>query len=150
MATFSSGMKLTAAMLENIIAPGWTTYTPSWTSSGTTPAIGNGTLAGRYRRSTGSDLVIAEVRVLWGTTTTNGTGVFFFSLPFTAHADADDLSGGSWFGNDLSAQDYSGAAKLESTTTFRLVRDTGSVAATVPFTWANGDNLRAQVIYQPA
>ena len=57
----------------------WTTYTPSWTSSGTQPSIGNGTLTGRWRRV--GDSMEVEIYHLVGSSTSNGTGNYYWSLP---------------------------------------------------------------------
>jgi hypothetical protein len=59
----------------------WTIYTPVWSSSGSTqPALGNGTLTGRYV-SLGAT-IIGEIRMVAGTTGFNrGTGKYYFSLP---------------------------------------------------------------------
>lgn len=55
------------------------TYTPSWTSSGTAPAIGNGTLVGNYHRQ--GKMIDVQIKQTWGSTTTNGTGTWYWSLP---------------------------------------------------------------------
>src|SRR5688500_12750202 len=62
----------------------WATYTPTWASSGTQPAIGNGTLAGRYA-SVGK-IVYVKLRLVAGSTTTFGTGDWTFSLPVAPSA----------------------------------------------------------------
>lgn len=68
----------------------WLTYTPSWTSAGTPPAINNGTVEGRYRRD-GTTLHI-RVRMRSGSTTTYGSAnQWTFSLPsgMTAYSGTD-------------------------------------------------------------
>jgi len=58
----------------------WTTYTPLWTSSGTQPTLGNGSLTGRYV-SIGAT-VIGEIRLVAGVTGfSRGSGTYFLSLP---------------------------------------------------------------------
>lgn len=57
----------------------WTAYTPSWTGSGSDPAIGNGTLVG-YSRRVGGSLEVA-LHVTAGSTTTFGSGTYYFGLP---------------------------------------------------------------------
>jgi hypothetical protein len=62
----------------------WNTYTPAWTAVTTAPAIGNGTLTGKYA-------VVGKVchftaLVTFGSTTTFGSGAYTFSLPVTAGA----------------------------------------------------------------
>jgi hypothetical protein len=57
----------------------WVDYTPVWTASVSNPSIGNGTLAGKYRRVGGNHEV--AITVILGTTTTIGSGNYFFSTP---------------------------------------------------------------------
>lgn len=65
----------------------WTTYTPVWSSNGATqPALGNGTLTGRYV-SLGAT-IIGEIRMVAGSVDFNrGTGKYYFSLPTLAIAE---------------------------------------------------------------
>lgn len=130
-------------------AGAYQSYTPAWTSTGSAPSLGNGTITGQYRYAAG--LIIAELRLVMGSTTTFGTGVYLFSLPVTGSANAANFSGGSWHALDTGTQEYGGATKLETTTTIRAVMSAGgSVGQTSPFTWASTDAFRAQVIYEPA
>ena len=64
------------------ITTAWTSYTPTWTSDSTPPSLGNGTLTGAYKVI--GKTCFVRVRLVWGTTTTNGTGVFYFDLPVSA------------------------------------------------------------------
>lgn len=64
----------------------WTAYTPAWTSAGTAPALGNGTLIGRYRKM--GKILDFRLLLTLGTTSTLGTGAWFFSLPATMAAAA--------------------------------------------------------------
>lgn len=57
----------------------WIGYTPVWTTAGTAPALGNGSLAGRYRLI--GRTMFLSIALTIGTTTTTGTGVWAFSLP---------------------------------------------------------------------
>ena len=71
---------LAAAIAElGSVVTGWTTYTPAWSSTETTqPAVGNGTLTGRWRRV--GDMAEYEIYLLIGTTTTFGDGKWRFSV----------------------------------------------------------------------
>ena len=87
----------------------WTTFTPIWTSSGTQPSLGNGTLTGRYVNLGAT--IIGEIRLLFGSTTTRGTGAYRFSLPAVGVAEnfqpmgqvviRDEGPGISYFGTSL-------------------------------------------------
>lgn len=76
--------------LGGVSAQTWRNYEPLWLNTNvsgnpTMPAIGNGTLQGRYLKLTGG-LVVAQVNVGFGSTTTYGNGdSFIFGLPFPAN-----------------------------------------------------------------
>jgi hypothetical protein len=87
--TWVAGEVATAANLnthvrDNLKAIGdaWTSYTPTWTSTGSAPAIGNGSLAGAYILA--GKLCHFRASVTFGTTTTFGTGAYSIGLPTAA------------------------------------------------------------------
>lgn len=57
----------------------WTAFVPVWESTGVDPVLGNGSIAGRYRK-VGKSLDITIVLTM-GTTTTYGAIVWYFLLP---------------------------------------------------------------------
>lgn len=135
----------------------WTDYTPEWTSSGTQPALVNGTLTGRYL-VVHHQLVRAEIRLTMGASTTFGTGVYFISVPLPASADSIlyNAAGGAWY-LDAGTKEGAGLCKMESGgTTFRM-GSAPSIAGggdnwspTVPFTFGSTDVVTAWVMYEPA
>ncbi len=137
--------------VSSLTAPGWTSWTPSWTSDGTQPALGNGTIAGRYRRVNGGDLVHSSVRLVMGSTTTYGTLGWHFNNPVTMSASAQ-LDNVAWgIAYDASSTGlYTITARIESSV-WRFATGGGSVVlSTVPFTWATGDILLLNSAYEPA
>ncbi|QFQ97807.1 hypothetical protein F9278_18030 [Streptomyces phaeolivaceus] len=62
----------------------WNTYTPVWTAETTNPAIGNGSLTGRYAivGKTCHFTLLAQ----FGSTTTYGSGAYYFAYPVKAGA----------------------------------------------------------------
>ena len=60
----------------------WASYTPTWSATTTSPAIGNGTLTGSYTKVGNSCQVVIMLTI--GSTTNKGSGTYKFSLPFTA------------------------------------------------------------------
>lgn len=64
---------------EQYQAGAWATYTPSWTSSGSAPSLGNGTSVGGYRREGTTLHTRGQLNV--GSTSTVGTGEIRLSLP---------------------------------------------------------------------
>jgi hypothetical protein len=153
-----AGMTITAARLLND-AGQWTTYTPTWTSSGgAAPSLGNGTLEGEY--SLNGDTCTARVSLIGGSTTTWGGGQHRFALPFTAASlgNANFHWTGSAIGTDAGTAYYPGVSRIFSGGTFMMplgpTTSTGSTPgewnATRPFTWGNGDYLSLEITYKPA
>lgn len=168
--SFAAGQFLTAddlqAMVDQIdslTAPGWTSYTPTWASSGTAPSLGNGTLSGRYRRAANSDTVEVEIKLTFGSTTTAGTGFYNWALPVAAAAAAVTATEvGSCQVTNAGDISQPGVAVLASST---LVIGTvgpwpnsattvnnrgGQIAATAPFAFGSGDSIVLRLRYQPA
>lgn len=65
-------------------ASAWDTYTPVWAASTTAPALGNGSLYGRYRLL--GKTCQFSVQLAIGSTTNGGSGTWSLSLPFAAEA----------------------------------------------------------------
>lgn len=59
---------------------GWVPYTLVWTTTGTQPNIGNGTLFAAYKKLTEKTISL-RAAIIPGTTTTFGTGSWQLSLP---------------------------------------------------------------------
>jgi hypothetical protein len=125
------------------------TFTVTWTAVTTNPAIGNGTVVADYVKV--GTLVRYALRMNFGSTTTFGSGVWMFSLPFDAAA-ANDM--GSVFAFDAGTANRVGASAISSTTTLRLVSDntTNNWQSNIPFTWSGADNDRFQttIVYKAA
>lgn len=133
---------------SDVIPDDWTAYTPVWSSSGTAPALGNGTLTGAYMQV--GDLVFIKIVLRMGSTTTFGTGVYRFSLPVTPELDtcipgmANDQSASNRYA--LSAWLFVAAASGDN---MRIGSNTGQVGQLVPFTWATTDVLVLEGTYRP-
>jgi len=133
------------------IGAAWTSYTPTWTASGTAPAIGNGVLAGAYKKL--GKLLFVRVRWVAGSTTTFGTGQYFFALP----AGVSSVGGveqplvGKGFDSSsglnyvLAGFVIAGATKIEA-----ISNAAGGVGQTSPVTWANGDNMHFTGVIEAA
>lgn len=156
---FVAGQKVRASDLNALVLTSlwtWTSYTMTWASSGTQPAIGNGTKQGAY-------VVIGKtcffrINVLMGSTTTYGTGTYTFSLPFTAKTLTGTSTLPAWAGSAMcidSGTAYTlGILSVTSaaTTCGVLQHATGSGfwSNTIPQTWANGDYLALEGCYELA
>lgn len=128
-------------------------YIPTWYGSVSNPAIGNGTILGRYHRR--GRLVTLWLRVLMGSTTTYGSGLWSFSLPNIRPAA---MEGGvpSALGfvqiSDTGTADSMGFSSLAFNSPNYVVQAaslTGAICtATVPHTWASTDQLTLTITYQ--
>lgn len=122
----------------------WTSYSPSWTGSGSNPSIGNGTITGAYMRQ--GSLCWIKIKIAPGSTTTYGTGFYSVSLPVTPAANDSAIPGIAY---DTSAsRRYRLNAHITTASAsgdnMRIACDDGLSAGagpTAPFTWANGDYL---------
>jgi hypothetical protein len=124
-------------------------YTPTWTGSTTNPAIGNGTITGRYMRD--GKTVTATINIVAGSTTTFGSGNWLFTLPFTADTTVSSIGSAQIF-DASTGTIYVGAVVNINSTTMVLYshNTTAAVGAAVPMTWANSDALRLTFTYEAA
>lgn len=148
-----AGQRITADMLEDMVGQ-WTDYTVTWTSSGTAPAIGNGTLTGRY--CVIGDTVHFSIKLTGGSTTTWGTGNYSFSLPVTAAATADHV-GTVFVGDDsVGAAGYSLGVAFTGTSATTVQGYTGNeggasaISNTNPQTFATSDRIWIHGTYEAA
>jgi hypothetical protein len=125
-----------------------TAYTPTWTSSGDAPAIGNGTLTGHYTKL--GKRVDARIALTFGNTTDPGTGMWFLGLPFAAGYTGDvGLVGLDNVGNES----WTGMARTAATSTSVYMTTTSGdvlaalVGAAVPFAWGDTDVLTINISY---
>lgn len=150
-AGLSAGQVLTASTM-NSIGAAWETWTPTWSSSGTAPAIGNGTISGRYGRI--QRLVFGQIAVTMGSTTTFGTGTWYFLLPLTnvTNVNAYAVLGHGYMQDASAATVYSLIGDRGNTSDKIHMRypggSFGDVTATAPFTWASGDTLFVNFTYE--
>jgi len=135
---------------RNVILGDWVAWTPVWTATTTNPVIGNGTLTGRYTRI--GNTVHASIYLLFGSTTTAGSGVYYFSLPVAANASYINYWGGSWTATDVTVNNFNGSVRAYGYTTIQLPFTGGSayVAHQTPMTWGSGDSLRIHWTYEAA
>lgn len=112
----------------------WTTYTPAWTTDGTAPAVGNGTITGQWCRLGAN----ARIRVFlkMGTSTTFGTGNFFFSVPITidtaqllSTSGQNGMAFGEANGFISGSGNFVGVVTYGSTTTVNVCGPTAALAS---------------------
>lgn len=129
----------------------FSSYTPTWTSTGTEPAIGNGTITGRYIQV--GNLVQAWIVLTMGSTTTFGTGNYIFSLPTSVQS----LHPVNFpIGNAIAVRGsvYPLLTVLAGSSSVVLAvpgQPIGGFAGpTAPATFAAGDTIQIQMTYEAA
>lgn len=126
----------------------WTTYVPTWTSTGTQPAIGNGVLSGRYAKV--GKTVFVWVSMVAGSTTTFGTGAWRFATPSTAN---QTTMTGTGTASNSGVGTYLLTVELVSTTTVRglnIVSPVTELADGSPFAFGTADDVRLTFWYEAA
>jgi len=126
------------------LAGQWTPYVPTWTGSITDPVIGNGSILGAYLQV--GQLVIAKASIMMGSTTTFGLGNYNISLPVT-----EEISRGISVGPGMALD-----SSLNQTfichwrDAFVLINTSpvGLLAPTIPFIFAQDDQIQLTIIYK--
>lgn len=145
--SFTAGAVLAASKLNDIrdalstLGDAWTTYVPTWSSSGTAISLGNASITGRYRAV--GKTIDFRILLVMGSSTTYGTGVYNFSLPFTPTALTSWEALGSCVATDSSASDRYGLTALYAggSNVSAVGGAAGRLGQLVPFTWASTDRL---------
>jgi hypothetical protein len=160
--TVYAGNIIYASDINGIIAPGWTTYTPTLTNGAGTVTVGNGTISGRYRRVAGGDTVLATGTLVLGSTTSIGTSFVRFGLPINASAASIGTCFGVFQAVDSGNLRLSGSVLLAATdyvtavlgvwpnTSTSINSKGGDMTNTIPTTWNTGDSFYWQIEYEPA
>lgn len=135
-------------------APGWTTFTPTWTATVGNPAIGNGSLTGKYRRSANSDIVHFWIKLLMGSTTTYGSGIYRFGIGAAPALSASAklwAAPTGWARDASTTANYGIVARWDAGSNTFIPSEQGSLLTpTSPFTFANTDEIALQGWYEPA
>lgn len=151
--SFVTGQILTAADLQKIInalhgvSDSWVDFSSgvAWSSSGTAPVIGNGSVAASYTQV--NKLVIYKGKITMGSTTTFGTGSWAVAIPVAGNNNAGSGAAECY---DTSNTPGKTPATLLIGSTLSFLTITGPAGATTPFTWAVGDHIAWTYIYEAA
>lgn len=148
-------IKALANAVDVLNGGAWTAYTPDWINSGAVqPAIGNGSIVGRYRKV--GRTVQFRVVITCGTTTTYGTagGQFSIGLPAQAHGTGrqichGDAGIGSTYGmrGRIEASAYTAALWTPGTAAGGADR---AVTTSQPAVWTTGSVLVLAGTYEAA
>jgi hypothetical protein len=152
--TFFAGDTLPASALNDLLAPGWTDYSGTFTLTATTtnPTKGNSTYLARYRRPDGSDKVDVEIYILIGSTFAAGSGLYRFLLPVAASANAILSAVGAVYVADVGTAGRTAVARILDATHVECLRngDASVFTNTLPQTWATGDIIQISISYEAA
>lgn len=151
--TWIPGEVVTAALLnthlrDNFKSVGdpWTAYTPTWNGSAATPAIGNGTLTGRFMQV--GKLVRFHIDLVYGSTTTSGAAgnLWNWSLPVAVATSLTPPGVGVCFqGGVLTPR----LAVCPTASTVALAdMSSARVGFGVPTTWAAGHEVHINGSYE--
>ncbi len=142
------------------VTDAWTSLTPLttpalvWSTTGTAPAIGNGTISGAYKQI--GKTVYYRGSVIMGTTTTFGTGAFRVNFPVAPASFAGSnqtLVGSALVYDDSAATEWAASIFNDSSTTMRIAvqASAGGIDGTHPqAAWAAVDRFAWSVIYEAA
>jgi hypothetical protein len=137
--------------LYNLRTPNFSTrtdFTPVWDQpTGTDPVVGNGSIAGEYRREGGKVTVNVELNMGSTTTFGDGTNVYTFTLPAPYNAVSDGDYCGSIVALAAGVRKVGVARIDDGTNRIDMFSDAGSWKTTVPATWANGDFIQLSITY---
>lgn len=134
----------------NTIQGQWQNYTPTWASTGTQPAIGNGTVAGAFFQD--GNLLWVQAEVVPGSTSTFGTGNYAVSLPIAAAGG--ETPGNYWGTGQITGTTLWPVQVLASSTSAIVYAPTSSTvstlsrwAATVPVTFSTSFQITFGITY---
>jgi hypothetical protein len=124
-------------------------FTPEWTTLGTQPVLGNGTLVGQYTRIGKS--VNVKIKLTIGSTTTLGTGGWGFGLPFTTDASGFNSLGQTYI-NLFGVRQEFGLARIAGpvgtiVSVFGNPSNAQEYTATYPAAWPVGSTLELDITY---
>lgn len=124
-------------------------YSPAWSQDdGSSLAIGNGTLAGRYWRI--ADLVIANVQMTRGSTTNTGTGAYRWTAPVPMSAAGILACHGSGRVNAAAVTPVVAGSPGSGFLCAYRTSDGTRIGSATPGSWAAGHVIAFTVLYTAA
>jgi len=150
-AGLSAGQVLTAANMNSIGAAA-ETYTPTWTAATANPTLNNGTLSGMYFRI--NKLVFVQIFLVFGSTTTTGTGVYRWALPVTAKSPINanlSIGSGRYYDSSTATAYLANVLFNAGATTYvSMYIPSQFLSSTGPVVPANGDEYHLNFWYEAA
>jgi len=136
--------------VQALYAAAWVAFnspTLVWSANTTAPALGNGTLLGRYQLQ-GNKGIRFQGRLTIGTTSTFGTGFWIFNVPFSATADSILYCVGTHRMDDVSVQSRPGTCRFFTASQLVLDNSGGVVAGNSPVVPASTDAYTWDITYE--
>lgn len=145
-ADWSSGEVLTAADLNTHndalqTLEDATSFTPTWTSDGDAPSYGNASVIGYWMEA--GNWMDVLVHITFGSTTNFGTGNYAWTIPNSRSAVANLGFGMGWVIDTGTGanKEFVICRSVGSTSLLLSTEKDGNIAATVPFTFVNTDEI---------
>jgi hypothetical protein len=128
--------------------PQWPSYSPTWSSSGTLPTIGNGSITGSWTQI--GKIVHGRARITIGSTTAPGSGNYTISIPSNTQSGAVFESAGTCTIRDASAANTYGyvAFTLTSNTLAAGGSNGDRWSGSTPVVMANTDTISFAFTYE--
>lgn len=124
----------------------WMSYIPAWTASVSNPAIGNGTIVGKYKLV--GKTCHFYIIITMGTTTTYGSGYWSVTLPTPAAAEFQIVNAQV---RDASAgNEKAASARLDLTKVLRIHLGDGAWVDSATIAWTSQDVLMVGGTYEAA
>lgn len=139
-----------AAAVTDFI-PTFTTYTPTWvtTGAGADPTIGNGTLSGRYMQV--GKAVFVAIKITFGTTTTVGSGIYEVGLPLASASGYSGLLMGQAVDTGSSITAIHGQVGGSDSAATLVINDSNAVVThAAPYAWGSTDIISIAGWYEVA
>lgn len=121
----------------------WGIYAPSWVTTGSQPAIGNGTLIGFQTQIGG--IMYYTISFTAGSTTTFGTGNWSFTLPTEAYYPPSASGFASYNGSSIASCT---AYSTQNSFYVSPITSGGYITASAPGAWTNGGTIVITGLYQ--
>lgn len=122
--------------------PGYFSYDMQWTTSGTQPSLGNGTIDAKMKISDRNMSIYFSMT--FGSSTTFGTGTYFLSIPINPTLSIL----GTWKANRPSTVNYTGAIGYGASGKLSMtVNGATYITNSSPLTWASGDSITGGWVY---
>ena len=156
--TWVASEVVTAAMMNThvrdqlkAIGDPWTSFGAAathWTATTTNPTIGNGTFTAAYMQA--GKLIHFRIRIVFGSTTTVGSGSYLFGLPVNGQGfNTPLLCTAMLYDSSGSARTMS-QAYMNSATQIVLNTGTANVTHAAPIAWATSDVIAIAGTYEAA